>query len=308
MPAATEALSDSMPATMGMLTRQSHVSPTSRDRPGPLGADHDDHGVGEDVRRQVGEGGVGVSREADHREAPLLEGLQGPGHVRHLGHRHPRQRPRGRLPARRSDPHRAARGDEDPVGPERRCRAGDGAEVAGVGDAVERDDEGALLEVGGVGVDVLRHRQDQPLVDAVLGHAVELGLGHLEDGDAGADGQAHRLAPAVVGLELRLDVERGRGHLGAQGLDHGVAAHEHAARRTTTASAAARSRTRGPAATGAALGPLLGGPLAPRRGMVRPVDRLGRRLAALEGLPLLAARTGGCALLGAVLAHRAAAL
>jgi hypothetical protein len=110
--------------------------------------------------------------------------------------------------------------------------AEDRAEVAGIGDAVERDEEGGRVagehlieQLDRVRVLVGRHLECEALVHAALaGEAVELGPHDLEHGDAAVGGDLHRLLHPVVHLDARGDVEGRGGDAGAQRLDDGVAA------------------------------------------------------------------------------------
>ena len=72
---------------------------------------------------------------------------------------------------------------------------------------------------------VRRHLERDALVHGVeAGDAVELGAHDLEDRDLAVGGDREHLLDAVVHLDARGDVERGRGDLGAQRLEHRVAA------------------------------------------------------------------------------------
>ena len=87
------------------------------------------------------------------------------------------------------------------VGAEPGGRPDDRAEVARVGDRVERDDQRLARSFGGrrveqvVGVRVLvrRHPGGQSLVDGAAGHPVELGPGHLEQREAAVGRDRERL-------------------------------------------------------------------------------------------------------------------
>ena len=141
----------------------------------------------------------------------------------------------GRLPRSRRHPGRPPLGHDHTVAAEGGDGADDGAEVARVGDAVERDDQRvlAVVERGGgqvVGVRVLVRRdlEDQALVVA----------GPSSSGPARAwappsDGcrrvspaSAHGLAHAVVVVDELLHVQGGRRHALAQRLEDGVAADD----------------------------------------------------------------------------------
>ena len=104
-----------------------------------LGADHDDERAVGEV--EVGQRDVTVGREADHHAAGLLVGLELPGQVDRL-----RDRDAGRgtgrgLPGAGGHAGGTPLGDEYAVGAEPGRRADDGAEVAGVGHRVQRDDQ-----------------------------------------------------------------------------------------------------------------------------------------------------------------------
>ena len=189
---------------------------------------------------------------------------------------------------------------------ERAGGADDRAEVARVGDAVERDEQRRLAlvdhlleQVLRVRVLVRRHLERDALVHAVeAGHAVELGTRDLHDRDLAVRGDRQHLLDAVVHLDALRDVERGRGDLGAQRLEHRVAAGDHLgvvvllgrARRATAPEP-------GGLALAAGGGVALGGGLALAGGVPGAVLGLGRRPAALEGALVLAAGALGGALL-----------
>ena len=116
---------------------------------------------------------------------------------------------------------------------ERRHRTHDGAQVARIGDVVQRDQQrgravvgGGREQVVGMGVVVRRHLQRDALVQAVGAHPVQVVTRHLEDRDAGIGCARDGFGEPLVGLGAERDVQRGRGHPGAQALQHRVAA-EH---------------------------------------------------------------------------------
>src|SRR5690606_32357146 len=131
-----------------------------------------------------------------------------------------------------------------------------------------------------------------------------------EDGQAALGGDRHDLLDAVVVLDAGRHVERRRGDLGAQCLEHRVAAG-HDLRLVGALLGLALARLGGAttvaAAAGAAATALLVEAvlrdLALARRVVGPVLRLGGGLLALEGLPALPAGSDLGALAG--LAHGA---
>ena len=161
---------------------------------------------------------------------------------------------------------------------ERAGRPDDGTEVAGVGDAVERDKERGRVEVGGVREEVVdvrvrvgRHLQREPLVDRSAAEPVDLGPRRLEQRHAARVGELEGLAHPVVAVDAHRDEQRGGRDAGPQRLDHAVAPRDELRGLLAAASP-------GPAARSAAGGRDL--PRASGRGG-RPLAR-GRRLACLR--------------------------
>ena len=214
---------------------------------------------------------------------------QGAAEVRRPADGHARGRAGRGPPGHRRHADRPAQGQQHAVRAERRHRAQDGAEVAGVGDAVEGDEQRLdLLQVGAlarlleqvVGVEVVerRHREREALVHGAVGHPVDVAARHLHHRDPALGGAADRLADAVVDVDVLGDVERDGGAVRAQALDHRVAP-EHGlgavgvvtARRGTARRGAllagarrrgardAEASTRASPAVGLVVGALLGG-------------------------------------------------
>src|SRR4051812_5957154 len=200
-------------------------------QPVSLGADHHDErpggqvGVGEQLReRQVARG-----RETDDLAAGVLEGLQGPHQVRHLGDRDPSRSAGRGLPRGRGHPGSSALGDHDAVGAEARRRPHDGAEVARVRHRVERHDQRRLPALGRSVQQVRRPcvlvRRDpgsQSLVHRPVGTPVELAPGHLQERDAVLGGDPERLTHTSVALGALGDVQAAHRYAGPQRLDHRV--------------------------------------------------------------------------------------
>ena len=118
IPAATPAFSDSAPL-IGILTTASHCWATSLDRPLPS----------EPITSTSGPSARSARRcrrplrvEADHEQAGLGVGGQGPRQVRRLGDRHPGQRAGRGLPRPGGHPGRPPRRHQHAVAAERRHR------------------------------------------------------------------------------------------------------------------------------------------------------------------------------------------
>ena len=143
MPAATPALSDSAADVIGIPATTSQFSRTSRDSPLPSEPD-DEH------QRHRGEL---HPREVERRlavqphdvQAGLAVGLQRPGQVGGPRHRHPGRRTGRDLPRGGGHAGRAAGRHDHAVRAEGGRRPEHGAEVARVGDAVERDEQRRLV-------------------------------------------------------------------------------------------------------------------------------------------------------------------
>src|SRR5690606_23045706 len=86
----------------------------------------------------------GLAVQADDEQARLAVPAQGGGEVGGPGDRHGGERARGGLPRGGGDPGRATGRDEQAVRAEGGRGAGDGSEVARVGDTVEGDDQRLL--------------------------------------------------------------------------------------------------------------------------------------------------------------------
>src|SRR5690606_1470738 len=223
----------------------------------------------------VGDLCVALAVEADDEEAGVAVFAQGGGEVGGAGDAEGGEGARGGLPGAARDAGRAAGGDEEAVGAEGGGGAGDGAEVAGVGDAVEGDDErgfgrfvGQVDEVRRVGVVVGRDLQGDALVDGALGEPVELVAGDLHEGDPAVGGDFDAVTYAVVVVDAVGHVEGVGRDPGLEGFQDGVAAADVFGRVFGAPGA------RGGAAFAAAL--LTGDALAPGLVLV-PVAHFGRR-------------------------------
>src|SRR5690606_21566149 len=192
-------------------------------------ADDHDQRLREEV--DVGDLCVALAVEADDEEAGVAVFAQGGGEVGGAGDAEGGEGARGGLPGAARDAGRAAGGDEEAVGAEGGGGAGDGAEVAGVGDAVEGDDErgfgrfvGQVDEVRRVGVVVGRDLQGDALVDGALGEPVELVAGDLHEGDPAVGGDFDAVSYAVVVVDAVGHVEGVGRDPGLEGFQDGVAA------------------------------------------------------------------------------------
>ena len=129
------------PATpfSGMLTSSSHRWRTRRDSPLPSAPEHEgDRPVG---GGQVPQAGGRVAVEADDPHAPARELLQGGGQAADDGEPQVLDGPGRRLGDRGRDVHGPVAGQHDPGGAGALGRAQQRAEVAGIGDAVDRHEE-----------------------------------------------------------------------------------------------------------------------------------------------------------------------
>ena len=150
-----------------------------------LGADH--HHQRADRGLQVVEVGLAVGVQADHHEAGLLARLDRPGQVGDLGDRHPGGRAGAGPPGGRGHAGGPTLGQEDALRAERGRRPDHRAEVARVGDPVQRDQQrrGLLQRGGDQVVERLvgerRHLQADALVQHAAGHPVQLGPADLQD-------------------------------------------------------------------------------------------------------------------------------
>src|SRR5690606_23760278 len=90
------------------------------------------------------EGRLAFAVETDDEQAGLLEGPERSRQIRGPGHRSARRRACRGLPGTRGHPGAAPLGYDHTVGTERRRRAHDRAQVPGVGDAVDGDDQRGL--------------------------------------------------------------------------------------------------------------------------------------------------------------------
>ena len=135
------------------------------------------------------------------------------------------------------------------------------------------------------------------------------GRERLQQRDAHLAGQLHRLADPVVGVDPLGDVQRGGRHLGAQRLDHRVAAGDQLRATGDLAGPVARLRA-GAARPAAGRGrrALRRGPRLAVRRVAGALGGLRRRALALELLASLAAGADGLALLRPRVALGAAAL
>ena len=178
----------------------------------------------------VGQPDVAVGGETDDHAAGILVGLELADQVDDLRDRDAGRRAGRGLPGRGGHAGGATLRDQHAVRAEAGRRADHRAEVARVGHRVERDDErpgagrrGEAEEVVRVGVLVGRDPGGQALVDGTSGHPVELGSGHLEQGDPGLGGEREGVTETAVALGALGDVHAVDRYPGAQHLDHGVA-------------------------------------------------------------------------------------
>ena len=222
--------SDSVGPAIGMDTTASQFSRTSRDRPLPSEPTTTTIGsVPSNSSSVMSLSGV----EPNHLQAGVAPILQCPIEIRRPRHRHPRGRTRAGSPRHRGDRRRAPLRDQHAVAAERRHRTDDRAQVARIGDVVERHQQCRRTVVGrgreqvvGMGVLVGRHLQRDALVQAVGADPIEVAARHLEDRDAGIGCAPYGFGQSLVGLGAERDIQRGGGHSGAQTLQHRVAA-EH---------------------------------------------------------------------------------
>src|SRR5215218_6343122 len=183
---------------------------------GAFASHHDADGfVGELEGEQAG---VGGAVEADAPDAGVAEVLDGSGEVRDLG-----------------DGGAAVAGEDQTVAAGGFGAAGEGAEVVGVLDAVESEEEGGFAAGQGDGeelgqVDGLDggHDGEDALVGAGAGLGLDQGAGDGLDLDAAAVGQVQQIAeggPAGAGGEQ----DPVHGAAGPEGLDHRAAALDQGA-------------------------------------------------------------------------------
>ncbi len=184
---------------MGMMAWWSHSSATRRRMPEPS----------EPRTRQVGtveiEGvdghRVGGRGDRDQPQASLLEVGESAGHVGDLGDRQVLGGAGGGLGRHRGDHGSAVARDDQAVGAGQVGRAGHGAEVVRILDAVEGDQERRTGSRGDqlvdVGVVVFAGDGDQPLV-AGAGQRVELAVGPGLDGDSALAGRGGDVAASAL--------------------------------------------------------------------------------------------------------------
>ena len=176
-------------------------------------------------------GHIALGIESEHEHALLLEGGQGAIEVGDLGDPDTACGTRGDLPYARGHRHAAPLGQNHPVRTEGVRRAEDRAEVAGIGDAVEGNQQRRLEAIRGdaqqlidLGVLVRRDGQRHTLMHGMVGHAVEVRAAGLRDRQAARGGQSHDLAHPLVGVEPDHDRQLGGGaHVLTQRFEHGVA-------------------------------------------------------------------------------------
>ena len=192
-------------------------------------------------------------------------------------------------------------------------RADDRPEVARIGHAIQCDQQrhptarnDLVEQVGGVCVLIRRNLEREPLVHRVKSReTVELGAHDLEDRQATLGGDLHDLLDAVVIFDAGRDVEGGHRDLGAESLEHGVAAGDdlELVRLLWFADASGRAlRCTGARRTlPAGRGEAVARRLALSRGMIGAVNGLRCGLLALECLAALAA--GAHLLARAAFAH-----
>ena len=137
MPAATETLNESTWPADGMLTRKSHLSLHQPVHPRALAAHHD-----ADLSAEVQQVASPSPRVGSVDPEPvLLQQVEGLGDIGHDGKRHVRARAGGDLADGLVFLRRPARRDDHEVDAELVRGAQDGAEVLGVGDPVQDEDQ-----------------------------------------------------------------------------------------------------------------------------------------------------------------------
>jgi hypothetical protein len=200
---------------------------------GAFAADDNADGLVGEVEGE--EAGVGGAVEADGPDSGGLELLDGSGEVGDLGDGEVLEGAGGGLDGDGGEGGAAVAGEDQAVGAGGFGTAGEGAEVVGVFDAVEGEEEGGLSAGEGGGQELVEadgldggHDGEDALVGAATGFGVDQGAGDGLDLDAAALGQVEEVAeggPAGAGGEQD-PVHRAAG---AQGLDDGAAALDQGA-------------------------------------------------------------------------------
>ena len=206
-----------------MDTTTSQFSRTSRDSPLPS------EPTTTTVRHravQLVDGGVAVRVEPDYLQAGIGPILQRPIEIRRARHRHPGGRTRAGAPRHGGDRRRPPLRNQHAVARERGDRSDDRAEVAGVGDVVERHQQRGIRGTGcgreqvvGVSVGVGRNLQRDALMQTVGSDPIQIVARHFEDRDARISRDPDGFGEPLVGLGAQRDVQRGGRHPGAQALD-----------------------------------------------------------------------------------------
>jgi hypothetical protein len=195
---------------------------------GAFAADDDADGlVGELQGEQAG---VGGAVEADAPDAGVSEAFDGSGEVGDLGDREVFEGAGGGLHGDRGQGGAAVTGEDQAVAAGGFGAAGEGAEVVGVFDAVEGEEEGGLAAGQGEGEELGQidgldggHDGQHALVGAAAGLGLDERAGDGLDLDAAALGQVQQVAeggPAGAGGEQ----DPVHGAAGAEGLDDRAAA------------------------------------------------------------------------------------
>ena len=289
-----------------MDTVTSQTVRVSRARPAALRADHDHQRRGGQLEG-VGVGGAVGVQPGDHQPLGGVV-LQRADQVGAAGHPDPGRGTRRRAPGRRRHPGAAPLRHHDAVRAERRRRPDDRAEVARVGDAVDRDDQRAPgrnpwpWPAGPPGARTGTAARPGPGPDGWRCRSA----GPAPAGTPPAARCPARRPPATASVTRSSeaspagDVQRGRRHPGPQRLDHRVAP-DHRLRQLAPCPAPGGRGAAGPALpsrlAAAAARRAAGWPLRASAGGVGP-----RPCTRAPGLP---ARADDGALLGARLAHRA---
>ena len=181
----------------------------------------------------LGVGLVGIFVEANEPVAGLLQFFHGTGEIGDLCDGEMRESSGGGASDRVGESGGAAFGDDDAVCSGGERGANDGAEVVGVFDAVEKDDE-TTLAIGGVGggENVFEcggsaggGDSDDALMIAGVGKAIELSAVFEADGDAALARELHDFFDAGV-LPAFGDEDAVEGVAGFEGFADGVDAGE----------------------------------------------------------------------------------
>src|SRR5664280_1005623 len=251
--------------------------------------DHEDR----PVERELAHLDLALTGEAHDREAHVGRLRQHAVEVGRLRDRDPGRGTRGRLPRGRRHLRRPALGDDDALRAERGRRADHGAEVAGIGDLVQRDQEPDLgvqciaQYVVRVRVLVGRQLQRHPLVHGTARQAVELVARDLEHRHRVRRRVRQDLAQTIIALGTLSNVRRTHRQPRLQRLEHRVTPDDPL---RSGAGLARLGRAAGPPL---ALACLVGRILGPVRLVVRAVLGPRRWTLALEPATDATTRPGG---------------